>query len=535
MSTMLLDVQNLSIQIGQATVLHPLSFQLKKGEKLGLLGESGSGKTITGLALMGLLDPQIASVKGQVLWQGKNLYGPENKNWQSIRGSEIAMIFQEPMTALNPLMTVGQQIAEVVQLHQGLSAQAALKMAQELMALTRIPDVKQKSLAFPHQLSGGQRQRVMIAMALAGKPKLLIADEPTTALDIVVRTEIMELLNQLQKDLALSVILISHDIDLVRSFVDKVVVLDHGWVCDVGTPEQVFLHSSHIATQNLLRVHLRPESLDSELLAQKSAAPVLQVQDLSVDYVLPRKNWKFWQPTPIFRALSQVSFDLKPAQTLAVVGESGSGKTSLAMAVLGLIESSGLIQINQKTWQGRAADKKQLRSEIQVVFQDPFSSLSPRYSIAQIVSEGLLLHHPALSSSEVETRLLAALADVGLTEAQFPNLLERYPHEFSGGQRQRIAIARALILNPKILVLDEPTSALDPSVAQQVLALLHNLQVQKGLSYLLITHDLNVVQAMAHWVVVLKSGQVIKSQAYSAGLSFVSELNEIDSTFDSAG
>jgi microcin C transport system ATP-binding protein len=515
MSSVLLDVQNLSIQFGSNTVLQPLSFQLKAGEKLGLLGESGSGKTITGLALMGLLDSTHAKVTGQVNWQGVNLYGSDNKNWQSIRGGEIAMIFQEPMTALNPLMTVGQQIAEVVQLHRGKNTAEALLIAQELMRLTQIPDVDKKYLAYPHQLSGGQRQRIMIAMALAGQPKLLIADEPTTALDIVVRTEIMELLNQLQQDFGLSVILISHDIDLVRSFVDQVVVLDHGQVVDCGSPIEVFENSKNSATQNLLKVHLRPASLDENLEQMAQSSNVLEVKELCVDYDLPRKNWQFWKKIPVFNALKNVSFGLKPAQTLAVVGESGSGKTSLALAVLGLIPSKGFIQINQKTWLSSQQQQKALRSEIQVVFQDPFSSLSPRYTIAQIVSEGLTLHHPQLTDAEVNTHLLSTLADVGLTQAQFPQLLERYPHEFSGGQRQRIAIARALILNPKIIVLDEPTSALDPSVAQQILALLYELQVAKKLSYLLITHDLNVVHAMAHQVLVLKNGQTIKHQVYS--------------------
>lgn len=515
MTNPLLEVQDLRIQIAGQTVLQALSFQLQAGEKLGLLGESGSGKTITGLAIMGLIQQHNVQISGSLLWQGHDLCACNEAQWNRIRGSEIAMIFQEPMSALNPLMPVGQQIAEVIVLHQGKTAREALSMAQDLMRLTKIPDVEEKHLAYPHQLSGGQRQRIMIAMALAGRPRLIIADEPTTALDIVVKKEIMDLLSQLQKDLGLSVILISHDIEMVRSFVDQVVVLEHGQAVESGNVHQVFASPQHQATRNLLKVHSRAVGRVATATEDDSLQPCLQVKNLSVQYQLPRKDWKFWRKSALFTAVDKVSFELKPAQTLAVVGESGSGKTSLAMAVLDLIDSSGSIHIEQQSWQTNAALKKSLRAKIQVVFQDPFSSLSPRNSIFQIVAEGLKLHHPHLNVLEVEEKVLTTLSDVGLTQEQFPGLLNRYPHEFSGGQRQRIAIARALILNPKILVLDEPTSALDPSVAQQILALLVQLQEQKQLSYLLITHDLSVVRAMAHHILWLENGRVKQSKPYA--------------------
>ena len=518
----LLQVKDLRIAFGQHAVVHGVSFSIEAGEKLALVGESGSGKTVTAQSLMGLV--QGANCSGEALWsasgQPVNLLGLSSAALRRICGSEIAMIFQEPMTALNPVFTIGEQIAEVLRLKLGMSARQAAAQVLALLELTGIDEPSQRARAYAHQLSGGQRQRAMIAMALAARPKLLLADEPTTALDPTIRVQILELLGQLQREMGMAVLLITHDLPLVRSFADRVAVMAHGHIVEQGTVDGVFTNPQHAATRAL-----RDSQPVRDVVApDPAAANFVEATQLQVRY--PRsisssasssasgsgsgsvKNWRSWFHPEWFVALQGADFSLSCGQTLGVVGESGSGKTTLALAVLGLLPSAGGVAIDGRQWgQGRASDL-QNRKELQVVFQDPFSSLSPRLTLEEIVGEGLLVHAPELSAAERRERVNQALHEVGLDDAQFPGLLSRYAHQFSGGQRQRIAIARALVVQPRALVLDEPTSALDASMARQILQLLQRLQREKGLAYLLITHDIAVIRAMAHQVLVLKGGQI---------------------------
>ena len=510
MSQPLLETQNLSIPFGDKTVVHDVCLHIRAGEKLALVGESGSGKSVTALALMGLLDQ--ASVSGSVLFAGAELLNNSERAWRGIRGSEIAMIFQEPQTALNPLMSVGAQITEVLEQKMGLGRKAANLRLIELLTEVGLPEPELQARKLPHTLSGGQRQRVLIAMALAGNPKLLLADEPTTALDLSLRQQILALLNRLQAERGMAVILITHDLHAVRQFADRVAVMQRGRVVEQRSTDAVFTQPEHPYTQKLLA------SLSLRDVAQPQADGVLCVEQLAVEYERPSSNWRHWLRKARWQALSDVSFTLQRGETLAIVGPSGSGKSTLALAVLGLLpiaagkmefpSFSAVASLPPNPWQARAALRQALRRHIQVVFQDPYSSLSPRMRIGEIVAEGLLVHEPQLSVIERQARAAQALTEVGLDEVQFPNLLQRYPHEFSGGQRQRIAIARALIVQPQILVLDEPTSALDVTIQQQILQLLQSLQKARGLSYLLITHDATVVDAMAHQVLRLDQGRV---------------------------
>jgi microcin C transport system ATP-binding protein len=429
---------------------------------------------------------------------------------RGIRGRDIAMIFQEPMTALNPLFSVGRQIAEVVELKQGLppaeSAQAAIK----LLADTGIAEPERRARSFPHQLSGGQRQRAMIAMALACRPKLLLADEPTTALDVTLRGQILDLLSDLQRKNGMAVLLITHDLNLVRRFADRVAVMENGCIVEQGAVADVFAHPQHAYTRKLIDSKPVRDVINA---APGGPSPVMQASHLRVAYPVPLPGFRGWFKRGEFVAVKAATFSIPPGQTLGVIGESGSGKSTLALASLGLLPFSGELQAAGQAWSRQAARNKTIRRAVQVVFQDPFSSLSPRMTVGEIVEEGLLVHEPTLSPLERHKRALQSLADVGMREAQFPGLLQRYPHEFSGGQRQRLAIARALIVNPGLLVLDEPTSALDVTIQKQVLALLQRLQRERGLSYLLITHDVEVIRAMAHEVMVMKDGEVVESGA----------------------
>jgi len=510
----LLDVKGLRVAFGGKEVVHGIDFRIAAGEKLALVGESGSGKTVTALALLRLA--QNADIAGlaklfdaEAASNARDLLSIPERELRGIRGKEIAMIFQEPMTALNALYTVGDQIAEVLELHEGLSARDAQAAAVQLLADTGIPEPERRARAFPHQLSGGQRQRAMIAMALACKPRLLLADEPTTALDVTVRAQILDLLADLQRKHGMAVLLITHDLNLVRRFADRVAVMEDGHIVEQGEVATVFEAPQHAYTRKLIDSH--PERNVGAVAAHADARPVLEATGLRVSYPVPRPGFAGWFRKGEFIAVQNADFRIAPGETLGVVGESGSGKSTLALAALGLLKYRGALKVDGKGWAVDRRSDLALRQVMQVVFQDPFSSLSPRMTVEQIVGEGLRVHAPELGTEQRRARALAALADVGLSEAQFPSLLDRYPHEFSGGQRQRLAIARALIVDPQLLVLDEPTSALDVTIQKQVLGLLQRLQRERGLSYLLITHDVEVIRAMAHQVIVMKDGNILES------------------------
>ena len=508
-SAPLVQVSDLHVGFAGHDVVKGVSFCVHAGEKLALVGESGSGKTITALSLLRLVGD--AQLRGEVLMGGRNLLQISEREVQAVRGDEIAVIFQEPMTALNPLMTMGAQIAEVLQLKQGLGDKAAWAQAVQLLATTGIPEPERRAASYPHQLSGGQRQRAMIAMALACKPKLLIADEPTTALDVSLRGQILDLLTDLQRQTGMAVLMITHDLPLVRHFADRVAVMEKGLLVEQGAVADVFAAPQHPYTRRLLA-----STPQRNVVAKPPGAKaVLTAQDLQVAYTTPLPGFKGWFQKGQFIAVRGASLQLAQGQTVGVIGESGSGKSTLAQAILGLLPSTGDLRIEAQPWQQPAQRNtpanQQLRRKVQVVFQDPFSSLSPRMTVQEIVGEGLQLAQPGIAAADLEKQVLAMLAEVGMTEAQFSGLLDRYPHEFSGGQRQRLAIARALMVNPDIVVLDEPTSALDVTIQQQVLALLQRLQKERGLSYVLITHDVAVIRAMAHDVLVMKDGQIVES------------------------
>ena len=525
----LLQVRDLCIGFHAEDVVKGISFNLDLGEKLALVGESGSGKSVTALSFVKLLEG--ARVSGRVLWtaQDEDTLRPEatdaphthdlvkmtERELINIRGQDIAFVFQEPMTALNPLMMVGDQIAEVLELKRGMTREEAWHEAVELLNLTGIPESVRRASAYPHQLSGGQRQRVMIAMALACRPRLLVADEPTTALDVSLRAQILDLLSDLQKRFGMAVLLITHDLNTVRYFADQVLVMEKGVVVESGAVDVVLTYPTHPCTQKL--INSQPPR---EVVEAKSNAPiVMQARALRVSYPIRRAGWRGWFTGGQFVAVQGANFDLRGGQTLGVIGESGSGKTTLALAALGLMPCEGALTIDGVAWQGKSGQDLPLRRKVQVVFQDPFSSLSPRMNVHELVSEGLTLHAPQLDDLGRLRRILVTLAAVGLTETEFPGLLQRYPHEFSGGQRQRLAIARALVVEPQVLVLDEPTSALDATTQLQVLQLLQKLQRERGLSYLLITHDVSVIRAMAHHVMVMQAGKVVEAGTFEQVLN----------------
>ncbi len=511
----LLEVKGLRVAFGGIEVVKGIDFSIASGEKLALVGESGSGKTVTALSLLGLAaNAHCRGVaKFTIAQEPVDLLALPERQLQAIRGRDIAMIFQEPMTALNPLFPIGNQIAEVLQLKQGLDKHQCAKAVVDLLASTGIPEPARRARSFPHQLSGGQRQRAMIAMALACKPKLLLADEPTTALDVTVRAQILELLADLQREYGMAVMMITHDLNLVRKFADRVAVMENGHLVEHGTVDDVFANAQHAYTRKLIDSKPRRDVVqtDRRPADQAEEKTLLKADALSVAYSVPIPGLRGWFRKGSFVAVRDASFAIPPGRTLGVIGESGSGKSTLALAALGLQAFGGELAVDGRAWGRDKLSDKNLRRTVQVVFQDPFSSLSPRMTVEEIVGEGLLVHHGAMDRAQRQQQVLQALGEVGLGEQQFPNLLSRYPHEFSGGQRQRLAIARALIVQPQLLVLDEPTSALDVTIQQQVLQLLQKLQRERHLSYLLITHDVDVIRAMAHDVLVMKDGEIVES------------------------
>jgi microcin C transport system ATP-binding protein len=503
----LLDIQNLQVAFGEATVVDDVSFSIAPGEKFALVGESGSGKTVTALSVLRL--NQDARYGGRILFAGQDILQKPERALRQLRGKDVAMIFQEPMTALNPLYTIGNQIAEVLMLHEGLSAKVAAQRTVQLLDKTGIPEPARRALAYPHQLSGGQRQRAMIAMALACRPKLLIADEPTTALDVTIQVQILELLNQQQREENMAVLMITHDLNLVRHFADRVGVMEKGLLVETAATGELFANPRQPYTRKLLASH--PQRVVGKV---GEAPPLLQAEGIRCTFSIGQS----WFRKKQFVAVDQVDLALRPGETLGIVGESGSGKSTLGMALLRLSSAavSGRILFRQEPLSElSSAALRPLRARMQVVFQDPFASLSPRRTIEQIVGEGLELHQPRLGREGLRQAVAAGLTEVGLS----PAMMTRYPHEFSGGQRQRIAIARVLVLKPELVLLDEPTSSLDVSVQQQVLQLLAELQKKHGLAYLFISHDLAVIRAMAHRVMVMKDGRVVESGATEAVLS----------------
>jgi len=504
MGAPLLSVHDLSIafvQGGRETqAVDRVSFSLERGKTLALVGESGSGKSISALSIVRLLPPS-ARICGRVRFAGDEMLTIGSERLRQIRGAKITMVFQEPMTSLNPLHTIERQIGEILELH-GMRGDAAVRArVVELLEEVGIPDPKGRLGAYPHQLSGGQRQRVMIAMALANKPDLLIADEPTTALDVTVQAQILALLARLQKTYGMAILFITHDLGLVRRFADDVCVMQKGRIVESGAVETVFGAPKHPYTQALLTA----EPKGAPIAAKENAPVVVSTDDLRVWF--PIKRGFMRRTVDHVKAVDGVSLTLREGATVGVVGESGSGKTTLGLALLRLIRSEGPIVYMGGRIDGKSvAEMRPLRRDMQIVFQDPYGSLSPRMSIAEIVAEGLTVQRPELSLDERREIVARALMETGLDSAT----MDRYPHEFSGGQRQRIAIARAIVLEPKFVVLDEPTSALDMSVQAQIVDLLRDLQARRSLAYLFISHDLKVVKALATHLIVMRHGKVVE-------------------------
>ncbi|MGI9405431.1 MAG: ABC transporter ATP-binding protein, partial [Hyphomicrobiaceae bacterium] len=478
-----------------------VSFHVDKGETVAIVGESGSGKTVSALSIMQLLANAASHPDGRIMFEGNDLIHASDEQLRDMRGNKISMIFQEPMTSLNPLHTIERQIGEMIQLHSGLEEDAVQERVLSLMNRVGIRDAKERLTAYPHQLSGGQRQRVMIAMALANEPDLLIADEPTTALDVTIQAQILELLNELKDEMGMSVLLITHDLGIVRKMADRVHVMREGEIVEHGDTERVFTTPEHPYTKHLLE----SEPSGDPPVLDRTASVLVEARDLKVWF--PIKRGFFRRTVGHVKAVDGLSLTLREGQTLGVVGESGSGKTTLGLAILRLISSEGEV-----TYKGQRIDDydsnamRPLRREMQVVFQDPYGSLSPRLSVGQIIGEGLVIQNPELDYDERRARVAATMEEIGLTADQ----QDRYPHEFSGGQRQRIAVARAMVLEPQFLMLDEPTSALDMSVQAQIVDLLRELQRRRNLGYLFISHDLKVVRALSNEVIVMRQGQVVE-------------------------
>jgi microcin C transport system ATP-binding protein len=505
----LLSVRDLSIAFGrgerEVLAVDRVSFDIRKGETMALVGESGSGKSATALAVMKLLPyPSAHHPSGAISFKGRELLTMPEPEIRHVRGNDIGIIFQEPMTSLNPLHTIEKQVGEILLLHQGLTGAAVRTRVLELLGQVGIPDPQGRLGSYPHQLSGGQRQRVMIAMALANEPDLLIADEPTTALDVTVQAQILKLLKDTQKRLGMSMLFITHDLGIVRKIADRVCVMQRGKIVEQGEVERVFTAPEHPYTRALLAAEPKPDPAPP----CPDAPIVVETKDLKVWF--PIKRGVLRKVVGHIKAVDGISIELRKGETLGVVGESGSGKTTFGLAILRLISSDGPIVFMGNSIDGlKFKEMRPFRRNMQIVFQDPYGSLSPRMSISDIIEEGLKVHHPRLSATEREQRVITALTEVGLdTQTR-----HRYPHEFSGGQRQRIAVARALVLEPTFIVLDEPTSALDMLIQSQMVDLLRDLQKRRDLTYMFISHDLRVVAALASRLLVLRNGKAVEEGA----------------------
>ncbi len=502
----LLSVEDLSVSFRQGDIVteaaRGVTFDIAPGETVALVGESGSGKSVTALSVLRLLPyPPAFHPSGRILFKGKDLLTASQAELGKVRGKDITMIFQEPMTSLNPLHKVERQVAEVLKVHQKMSDTAARERSVELLEMVGIAEARRRLGAFPHQLSGGQRQRVMIAMALANKPDLLIADEPTTAVDVTVQAQILDLLARLRREMGMAMLFITHDLGVVRKFSDRVCVMSQARIVEKGATATIFASPAHPYTKHLLAA----EPKANPPVVNPDAETLVRAEDLKVWF--PIRRGLLRRTVGYVKALDGVTIAVRAGQTLGVVGESGSGKTTLGLAILRLTSSTGRIVVLGNELQGKSwRETRPLRRNMQIVFQDPFGSLSPRMCVTDIVAEGLQVHEPKLTAAERDARSIKALTEVGLD----PATRFRYPHEFSGGQRQRIAVARALVLAPRFIVLDEPTSALDMSVQAQVVDLLGDLQRRHNLAYLFISHDLKVVRALANEIIVLRHGKVVE-------------------------
>ncbi len=500
----LLEIKHLSITFNNREnvkfqAVNDINLKLEQGEILGIVGESGSGKSVTALSILGLLPYPKAehTPESSIVFENQELINLNNTQFQNIRGNKIAFIFQEPMSSLNPLHKIGKQIAESLKLHQNLSKEQIKQRTIELLEAVKIPQPETKINAYPFELSGGQRQRVMIAMAIANNPQILIADEPTTALDVTIQEQIIDLLLELKQKLGMAIIFISHNLRLVHKIADNIAVMYQGQIVEYGSAEQIFKHPRHNYTKKLISSNML---LNTHNKNENNI--ILKAENVAVGFPIKKNLWG--RVIQELKAVDNVSFTLNQGETLGIVGESGSGKTTLAMSVVNLLSHKGKIFIKNNNIFNEV---NHFSKDLQVVFQDPYNSLNPRMNIAQIVGEGLSVHYPQLSTQERADKIKQIIREVELSE----DVLNKYPHEFSGGQRQRIALARALILNPKIIILDEPTSALDVTVQAQVIALLKDLQKKYGLSYIFISHDMNAVRAMSHQIMVMKDGKVVES------------------------